>query len=90
MNKNTIYGDEIGMIIDQALERLESKKKVVMLNREAVARRLHISMSTLWRWDRSGYLKAVRYGRAIWYRLADIEALERGERNINEGGNGNE
>lgn len=78
------------MIIDQALERLESKKKVVMLNREAVARRLHISMSTLWRWDRSGYLKAVRYGRAVWYRLTDIEALERGERIIIEGGRDND
>ncbi len=72
------------MIFRQILQENEDKKKVVILNREAVANRLHVSKSTLWRWDRTGYLKAVRYGRAVWYRESDIEALERGERNINE------
>lgn len=74
------------MIFRQILKENEESKKVVILNREAVANRLHVSKSTLWRWDHSGYLKPVRYGRAVWYRLTDIEAMERGERIINEGG----
>lgn len=84
MNNEKLTGEEIGMIICQALEKYEAKKRITLLNREAVANRLKVSMSTLWRWNKSGYLRAIKYGRAVWYRLDDIEAFESGEKTITE------
>lgn len=81
-----ITEDDVKKIIWEALVGNEGKMRVTLLNLEAVANRLHKSKVTLWRWDRSGHLKAVRIGRAIWYRLEDVEELERGERAVNEGG----
>ena len=91
MNKNEYSGEEMVKIICQALEQFESsRKKVVIMNREAVANRLHVSKVTLWRWHKSGYLHAIKYGRAVWYREEDIEAFERGERITNFGGSNDE
>ncbi len=84
MNQENLTGEEIGMIICQALEKYEAKKHIILLNREAVANRLRVSLSTLWRWNKTGYLRAIKYGRAVWYKMDDIEAFERGERNVSE------
>lgn len=73
---------EIEEIVQKAVEAAISKNKEatnVLLHREATAARLGVDLSTLWRWDRSGYLRPVRLGRTVYYRLADIEARERGE-----------
>mgnify|MGYP005811615967 CR=1 FL=1 len=40
-------------------------------------RRLRISKSSLWRLRRSGLLTPVMVGRAIRYRVTDLEAIER-------------
>lgn len=70
-------------MLQKAVETAMSKQKEstsnVLLKREHTAARLGVDLSTLWRWDRSGYLKPVRIGRSVYYRLSDIEARERGE-----------
>ena len=70
-------------MLQKAVETAISKQKEntsnVHLKRESTAARLGVDLSTLWRWDRSGYLKPVRIGRSVYYRLSDIEARERGE-----------
>jgi predicted DNA-binding transcriptional regulator AlpA len=70
-------------MLQKAVETAISKQKEntsnVLLKRESTAARLGVDLSTLWRWDRSGYLKPVRIGRSVYYRLSDIEARERGE-----------
>ena len=70
-------------MLQKAVETAMSKQKGntsnVLLKRESTAARLGVDLSTLWRWDRSGYLKPVRIGRSVYYRLSDIEARERGE-----------
>lgn len=70
-------------MLQKAVETAMSKQKEntsnVLLKRESTAARLGVDLSTLWRWDRSGYLKPVRIGRSVYYRLSDIEARERGE-----------
>lgn len=70
-------------MLQKAVEIAISKQKEntsnVLLKRESTAARLGVDLSTLWRWDRSGYLKPVRIGRSVYYRLSDIEARERGE-----------
>lgn len=93
MIKHDFSGDEIGMIIDQALERLEAKKekeKSTLLTSTEVAKRLQLSKVTLWRYDCRSYLKVARHGKPNWYLLADVERFERGERIFNEGGHDNE
>lgn len=70
-------------MLQKAVETAMSKQKEntsnVLLKRESTAARLGVNLSTLWRWDRSGYLKPVRIGRFVYYRLSDIDARERGE-----------
>lgn len=79
---NLETGDLYNMIheaVEDALKKQSARSASTLLTREATAKRLGVDVSTLWRWDRSGYLKPVRIGRAVRYRLSDIEARERGE-----------
>lgn len=79
---NLKTGDLYNMIheaVEDALKKQSPRSASTLLTREATAKRLGVDVSTLWRWDRSGYLKPVRIGRAVHYRLSDIEARERGE-----------
>lgn len=65
--------------VETAISKQKENTSNVLLKRESTAARLGVDLSTLWRWDRSGYLKPVRIGRSVYYRLSDIEARERGE-----------
>lgn len=40
---------------------------------------LGVTKGTLWRWDKSGYLKAIRIGRNPQYRMSDINHLREGK-----------
>ncbi|RHL78277.1 DNA-binding protein [Parabacteroides distasonis] len=40
--------------------------------------KLGVDVSTLWRWDKSGYLKKIKVGNAIRYRLSDVNKLMEG------------
>lgn len=51
-----------------------------LLTREATAEMLHVDSSTLWRWDRSGVLRARRIGkRKVVYRYCDVLAAAKRE-----------
>ena len=50
------------------------------ISRKAAARRLGKDTSTLWRWDKSGYLKAYHQGTSVFYWEADVRKIENGER----------
>ena len=79
---NLETGDLYNMIheaVEDALKKQSARSASTLLTRESTAKRLGVDVSTLWRWDRAGYLKSVRIGRAVHYRLSDIEARERGE-----------
>ena len=41
--------------------------KTKYLTRDEVAERYHVAKSTLWRWQRSGYLCGIRAGKRILY-----------------------
>ena len=45
---------------------------------EETCKQLHTSKVTLWRWDKSGYLKPVRIGTKVFYRQSDIDRLKQG------------
>lgn len=79
---NLKTGDLYNMIheaVEDALMKQSARSASTLLTRDATAKRLGVDVSTLWRWDKSGYLKPVRIGRSVHYRLSDIEARERGE-----------
>lgn len=42
------------------------------------ARRLGVDESTLWRWDKSGYLKKLKVGGKVRYRESDVIKLMEG------------
>lgn len=72
--------DAISQAVNEALNAREGKNKGRLLNREETAKRLHVNVSTLWRWQRSGYFCGKKLGARVWYSLESIERLERGER----------
>ena len=57
----------------------EQELKGAKISRKAAARRLGKDTSTLWRWDKSGYLKAYHQGASVFYWEADIRKIENGE-----------
>jgi hypothetical protein len=66
--------------VEEALANSLSSKKEVLLTRAAVAKRLKVDCSTLWRWAQAGYLRPIHISSRVWYRQSDVERLERGER----------
>ena len=68
--------------VQNALDARERKEgETTLISRDAAARRLGVDVSTLWRWNKSGYLKvSTRIGRSCWYTEASLKRIERGER----------
>jgi len=65
-------------VISDFLAQQEVNNQDALVPRNLVNERLHVDNSTLWRWDKSGYLKAVRIGRSVYYRESDVKRLEGG------------
>ena len=57
----------------------EKELKGAKISRKAAAKRLGKDTSTLWRWDKSGYLKAHHQGASVFYWEADVRKIENGE-----------
>ena len=62
-------------IVMEAIDasRAESDKK--LLTRDEVCSILSVSPSTLWKWDKIGYLKKRKVGRSVFYEKNDILKL---------------
>ena len=71
-------------LIDQVrgdLEReMARKHEVVYLTREMVLEKLNVVPSTLWRWQKRGYLVPVMVGGQNRYRSTDIDRILEGEK----------
>ncbi|GHT28106.1 hypothetical protein AGMMS49574_01750 [Bacteroidia bacterium] len=52
-----------------------------LLTRKEVLKRLGIDASTLWRWDKAGYLVPIKFGGQKRYKASDIRALTEGKKN---------
>jgi excisionase family DNA binding protein len=66
-------------IVD-AIEQLQSTAQpqpdeVIYLTRKETAKRLSVSLVTLYNWDRKGILKAHKVGTRVRYNLSDINAF---------------
>lgn len=76
--------DIIAGAVQTALDAHEKKAgETKLISREAAAKRLGVDVSTLWRWDRAGYLRvSTRIGRSCWYTEASLRRIENGEREV--------
>ena len=45
------------------------------LSRAEAARALNVTLTTLWRWDKIGYLCPVKIGSKVLYRASDIDVI---------------
>lgn len=48
------------------------------LSAQETADKLGVDVSTLWRWDKSGYLKKIKVGNKVRYRESDVIKLMEG------------
>ena len=82
MEKDSITIEKLNAVIasaiNNAIDARETKKKV-LVKRKDTAKRLHVDLSTLWRWSQVGYLTPIKIGGRLWYSEEAIERLERGE-----------
>ena len=63
------------------LEReIARKRDVTYLTREQVLAKLNVVPSTLWRWQKRGYLVPVNVGGQNRYRSTDIDRILEGEK----------
>ncbi len=46
------------------------------LTAKETAQRLNCSLPTLWRWNKSGYLRPLKIGGKVRYRVSDVKKLE--------------
>ena len=66
--------------VANAVAKLMAPPSPVLVSREEAAKRLNVDISTLWRWDRVGYLPvASRIGKHVYYTEESIRRLEVGE-----------
>lgn len=57
---------------EQAEEERKSSEEVAAMSRNEAAAMLKVSVHTLWRWARDGYLVPKRVGRRVLYLKSDI------------------
>lgn len=56
-------------------EALEASREKPTLTRKETAKQLGITLSTLWKWGKAGYLKPVKIGNRVMYRPSDVEGM---------------
>ena len=66
--------------VEKALAAYLAPSKQILVSRKVAAIRLNVDVSTLWRWDKSGYLPVtVRRGKFVYYSEEALRRLESGE-----------
>lgn len=58
------------------IEAINNKEGERLLTCDEVQGMLGIGRTTLYRWERSGYLMPVRIGAKVRYRIADVEQIK--------------
>ena len=58
--------------------QVKNQEEETYLTAREAAENIGVTLSTLWRWDKAGYLKKTKVGRKNLYRLSDIEDLKGG------------
>lgn len=64
-------------LINEAVARFTPHEETYITAFQA-SKRLGVDRTTLWRWDKENYLKAVKIGSKVRYKLSDIEKILEG------------
>ena len=56
-------------------EKFAERMEAPTISRLKAADMLHVTLSTLWRWDKDGFLKSTKVGKKLMYRASDIERI---------------
>jgi hypothetical protein len=67
------FGESIHNRAIAEAEKIAPTSPEKYLTPQELADTLHVSLVTLWSWDKSGITKPVRIGNAKRYRLSDVE-----------------
>ena len=70
--------EAIRTVASELLTQREVERTDRRITRAAARERLKVDDTTLWRWDKSGYLPAIRIVRAVYYRETDVKKIEEG------------
>lgn len=58
---------------------IDAPERKRFITRKETARLLHVNYTTLWRWNKKGYLRSKKIGgRHVLYKLSDVMALLNG------------
>lgn len=60
-------------------KKLAEKRETVYFTRDQVLAKLNVTPTTLWRWQKRGYLLPVKVGGENRYRSTDIDKILEGE-----------
>lgn len=60
---------------EQVEEERKNAEEVAAMSRNEAAARLRVSVHTLWRWARDGYLVPKRVGRRVLYLKSDVDKI---------------
>lgn len=79
----TITAMDLKEFLFEVAEQAQAKNTVPAqlekyLTAQETAEKLGVDVSTLWRWDKTGYLKKIKVGRKIQYRESDVLKLMEG------------
>ena len=67
--------DLIGRTRQEIAREVEAGNAEIYYTREQTASLLNVNPSTLWNWDKKGFLKPVRIGGLCRYRKSDIDRI---------------
>jgi len=65
-------------VVSELLAKKEEESRDSRITKAAARERLKVDDTTLWRWDKCGYLKAIHIGRSVYYKESDIKRIEEG------------
>jgi predicted site-specific integrase-resolvase len=69
----------------QCLRPPKSNPETEFLSRKEVLSRLVIDSSTLWSWEKTGYIRSFPFGGRKRYKLSDVEAIRTGRKGGRDG-----
>lgn len=66
------FGEQI---VERVLRKINLDKEETYLTTKQAAKMLGVDPTTLYRWDKTSYLKSVKVGSKRRYRLSDVEEI---------------
>ena len=56
-------------------EAIRKHREIPNIDRKEASKILNVSLATLWKWAKSGYLTPVKIGTKVLYKASDIEEI---------------